>query len=90
MTSGDYSNTTNATKSNLNSTTSVNTSMNSTYSNDSSQYILPDSDKRLIPREELMKLTKEQVRMACDELYARHGRKFQDATIQAYFNSKSW
>ena len=65
-------------------------SINSTASGSSADYILANSDKRIVSREELMKLTQEQVRMACNELYARHGRKFLDANIQAYFNSKSW
>lgn len=70
--------------------TSSSNNTNSTYTSNSSEYILPNSDKSLITREELQKFTKEQVRMACNELYARHGRKFQDSNIQAYFNSKSW
>lgn len=28
--------------------------------------------------------------MARNEIYARHGRKFKDAQIQAYFDSRSW
>ena len=28
--------------------------------------------------------------LARNEIYARHGRKFIDTQIQAYFNSKSW
>ena len=54
------------------------------------EYLLPDSDKRVITTEELSKLTPEQVRLACNELYARHGRKFQDSGIQEYFNKMSW
>ncbi len=68
----------------------VNGAINSTALQNAGDFILADSDKRFISREELMKLTQEQVRMACNELYARHGRKFLDANIQAYFNSKSW
>ena len=28
--------------------------------------------------------------IARNEIYARHGRKFNDSELQAYFNSKSW
>ena len=28
--------------------------------------------------------------MQKNEIYARHGRKFQSAELQNYFNSKSW
>ena len=31
-----------------------------------------------------------EVRTAINELYARHGRKFTDKSIQSYFDSKSW
>ncbi len=28
--------------------------------------------------------------MARNEIYARHGRKFKDKTLQKYFDEKSW
>lgn len=56
----------------------------------SSGYVLPGSDSRYITRAELDGLTKEQCRLARNEIYARHGRKFKDAQLQAYFNSCSW
>ena len=54
------------------------------------EYILPDSDKRLIGREDLMNLSSEQCKMARNEIYARHGRKFKDAALQSYFDSCPW
>ena len=30
------------------------------------------------------------MQMAINEIYARHGRIFKDEELQAYFNSKSW
>ena len=53
-------------------------------------YILPDSDKRLIGREDLMNLSPEQCKIARNEIYARHGRKFKDAALQSYFDSCPW
>ena len=53
-------------------------------------YILPDSDKKLISKEDLEGLTAEQCKLARNEIYARHGRKFKDEEIQNYFNSKDW
>ena len=35
-------------------------------------------------------LTKEELRLARNEIYARHGRKFNDSTLQSYFDSKIW
>lgn len=54
------------------------------------QYILPDSSERLITEDDLEGFDKEQCRMARNELYARHGRIFEDEEIQAYFESKDW
>lgn len=56
----------------------------------SSEYILQDSDKRYITKDELLGLTPEQCRLARNEIYARHGRMFDAADLQAYFNSCSW
>lgn len=55
-----------------------------------SEYILPDSDKRYLTRSDLVSLTDEELRIARNEIYARHGRKFNDSSLQNYFNSCSW
>lgn len=54
------------------------------------EYILPGSDSRYIQEEELENLTKEEIRLARNEIYARHGRKFGDSRLQKYFESTSW
>jgi hypothetical protein len=56
----------------------------------SNEYIIADSDKRLITENDLEYLTAEQIRYARNEIYARHGRLFDDPQLQAYFNSKQW
>lgn len=56
----------------------------------SDDYILPDSNSRYYSESEIRHLTKEELRIARNEIYARKGRRFQDETLQAYFNSKSW
>lgn len=53
-------------------------------------YIIPDSDRRYIDPSELVDFSRMEVRTAINELYARHGRKFTDNSIQSYFASKSW
>lgn len=53
-------------------------------------YILPDSDNRAYTYEELSGLSKADIRLAINEIYARHGRMFDSAEYQNYFNSKSW
>jgi outer membrane biosynthesis protein TonB len=56
----------------------------------SSEYILPDSNSRLYTREELSGLDDNTLQLAINEIYARHGRKFNTESMQAYFDGKSW
>ena len=54
------------------------------------EYILPESASRLLTEADLANLTQEDLRIARNEIYARHGRKFLDEGLQGYFNGKSW
>lgn len=54
------------------------------------EYILPESDSRYISENELDGMTFEKLRLARNEIFARHGRKFKDAQLQEYFDAKSW
>lgn len=53
-------------------------------------YILADSDKRYVTEDEVKALDAQKRRLARNEIYARHGRMFDDAEVQAYFDSQSW
>lgn len=53
-------------------------------------YIIADSNSRYITRDDLTGLSPEQIRIARNEIYARKGRRFNDASLQSYFDSKSW
>lgn len=53
-------------------------------------YILPDSDKRYLTQSDLEGLTDEELRIARNEIYARHGRLFNDQELQAYFDQQPW
>ena len=55
-----------------------------------SEYIIPDSNSRYLTYMDLVPLTAEQLRLARNEIYARRGRTFYDANLQAYFNSRTW
>ena len=57
---------------------------------DHQEYILVGSDVRYISKSELEEFTAEQCRLARNEIYARHGRKFDDEYLQEYFNLKEW
>lgn len=53
-------------------------------------YILPDSDTDYISRSEIEGMSKEELTLALNEIYARYGLMFNTTSIQEYFNSKSW
>lgn len=53
-------------------------------------YVLSGSNSRYITDSELNALSDDELLLARNEIYARRGRKFQDANLQAYFNQKSW
>lgn len=54
-------------------------------------YILPESDSKYYTKEDLDKLTREEVKLARNEIYARHGRIFtKDMTVKEYFEGKDW
>ncbi|TKI46820.1 TcaA 3rd/4th domain-containing protein [Bacillus mycoides] len=53
-------------------------------------FIFPDSDIRKLTSADLTYLTKEQLKIARNEIYARHGHMFQTKDMQAYFSKQSW
>ena len=53
-------------------------------------YICPDSASRYLTESDLAGLSDWELLLARNEIYARHGRKFDDPDIRAYFESKSW
>lgn len=53
-------------------------------------YILPNSDKEKLTRADLEGLTKEQLRLARNEIYARHGMIFGVSDLDNYFATKTW
>lgn len=55
-----------------------------------SEYYLESSDKAYLSEEDVRGFTLDDIRIARNEIYARHGRRFKDAALQAYFDGKSW
>lgn len=53
-------------------------------------YLVPGGDARYIKKEELEYMDKKTLRLARNEFYARHGRKFNDKELQAYFDAQPW
>ncbi len=56
----------------------------------SEYYVLPESNKRLYSIAELSTLSKEALRIARNEIYARHGRRFSSKDLQEYFDGMPW
>ena len=54
------------------------------------EYILPGSDSRYYRKLDLEGLTAEEIRIARNEIYARHGYIFSAQDLQEYFSGKSW
>lgn len=54
------------------------------------EYILPDSSSRFLGKGALVNLSQDQLKKARNEIFARHGRKFDDPELQNYFNGLSW
>lgn len=54
------------------------------------KYILPMSSKRKLKEKDIKKLGTKKLRIARNEIYARHGRMFQDEELQDYFDRQDW
>ena len=53
-------------------------------------FILPDSDTHLYSTSELEGLSNWELPIARNEIYARHGRTFQNEDLQGYFEAQDW
>lgn len=57
---------------------------------DTGGMIFPQSSVRILSPSELQSLTPLKARLARNEIYARHGRRFVDPYLQKYFAAMSW
>lgn len=55
-----------------------------------SEYIIPYSNTQYLTEKDVEELSKEEIRIAINEIYARHGRAFETEDLNAYFSSKGW
>jgi len=55
-----------------------------------SEWIFPDSSERLLTDADIAGLSAWDLKVARNEIYARHGRRFNSAELQNHFNSCSW
>lgn len=54
------------------------------------EYVLEDSDRRSLTEEELHRFGLEQLYLARNEIFARHGYEFGSAFLRDYFGTLSW
>jgi len=57
---------------------------------DGYEFVFPNSSYSLLQEPDLWNLSASQLRIARNEIYARHGRLFADEELQRYFNQCSW
>lgn len=53
-------------------------------------YLLPDSSSRLLTEADISSLSHQELCLARNEIFARHGRKFVNPNIAAYFALQPW
>ena len=54
------------------------------------EFVFPNSSNLPLSASDMNGKTEWECRVARNEIYARHGRKFKDASLQAHFDSCSW
>lgn len=55
-----------------------------------SEYVIEDSDSRKLTKEDTDRLTLRGINYAKNELFARHGRKFESSELQKFYESRDW
>lgn len=84
------SNSQNSTSGNSNSQSSNSQSSSNTSTNNNGGFIFPNSDSSYLSNAQVSALSDNDLQLAINEIYARQGRIFKDASLNAYFNSQSW
>ena len=84
------SNSQNSASGNSNSQSSNAQSSSNTNTNNNGGFIFPNSDSSYLSNAQVSALSDNDLQLAINEIYARRGRIFKDASLNAYFNSQSW
>lgn len=84
------SNSQNSSSGNANSQSSNAQSSSNTNTNNNGGFIFPNSDSSYLSNAQVSALSDNDLQLAINEIYARRGRIFKDASLNAYFNSQSW
>ncbi len=75
---------------NKSNSSSNNSNNNSSSAYEVDGYIFYDSDVRYLTSSDLAGLSSWELKLARNEIYARHGRLFKDSSLQNYFNFCTW
>lgn len=54
------------------------------------EFVLPESNSRILEADKLSEMTKAQLRIARNEIYARYGWRFESADLAEHFAGKAW
>lgn len=84
------SNRQNSSSGNSNSQSSNAQSSSNTNTNNNGGFIFPNSDSSYLSNAQVSALSDNDLQLAINEIYARRGRIFKDASLNAYYNSQSW
>lgn len=84
------SNSQNSSSGNSNSQSSNTQSSSNTNTNSNGGFIFPNSDSSYLSNAQVSALSDNNLQLAINEIYARRGRIFKDASLNTYFNSQSW
>lgn len=84
------SNSQNSSSGNSNSQSSNAQSSSNTNTNNNGGFIFPNSDSSYLSNAQVSALSDNDLQLAINEIYARRGRIFKDASLNAYYNSQSW
>lgn len=68
----------------------TNTAGNATNTAGTNSYVLKDSASKTLGDSDISGLSDDQICIAQNEIWARHGRKFENKWLQDYFNGQSW
>jgi serine/threonine protein kinase len=84
------SNSQNNSSGNSNSQSSNAQSSSNTNTSNNGGFIFPNSDSSYLSNAQVSALSDNDLQLAINEIYARRGRIFKDASLNAYYNSQSW
>ena len=73
-----------------NSSSSGKTDSKTSTDSSGSSYVIKDSSTRRLSESEVSSFSDDQISIAQNEIWARHGRKFKNNWLQTYFNKQSW